>query len=670
MAAMTETQPQTQPHLPPVPRRLLLALTVIAAVLAGATGPLPPQEASAAPTWVIPEHRETTVLQWLGPLTDGAQLTPEWRIADVAIVPDGLRLHLRDKSAAAGPWATLRLEGQSPSLALDLPTNLPAAPARAVQTAAAMLRLPGPFELSQPVARPPQVVSWRLLAMAYLTLRFFSVLTALFAAVWLLRRLPRELWLPYAGLTLLAGGARLWLSPATFLHEFYHVAESLSLLAGQPGFFNGYGGPALYSALVPWLGWNPAWMFAVNGIAATLTVPALARLTAIIWRDERAGLVAGLLLALSPLHLRWAAAEDQWVLGAAWTILALAAWLDAMAMDDRLAALIALLAGVLAMQARPELMPLPALLLAFALVHRLAWLPAWLRRRDAWLTIAVAGLAAWPLVLLMFNRPPPPVAGLEHLTAWTSAQWRNPVWTPVPLQWLSVLALGVALWLRRWTVLLVALVAVVWTALPEVFYGASGPFVERTQLLSAALALGVTAGVLPLLLQPLPARVWFAGLLLLMLVAVHDRLPAITALHAQQREWSFLRDHVPQLQPPKRLLAPAHKSLDHFPIMLFPPQRAPQLLSQEDVVATRRWPLPGRDLFYYQSMACWFAEPDEPPVPPGMHPRCAAVRDHYVMEPVVVTELAGPVGPLLRPTQASGYQIGFFRLTAVRADAP
>ncbi len=661
----------TLPNLPPVSRRWVLGFVVLAALVAGVTGPLPPPpEQAEAPTWVIAAHQESAVLQWLGPLTDGAQLTPEWRVADVAIAPEGLRLHLRDRSAQPGPWATLRVDCQPPKLALDLPDGLPPDVAQTVQVAAAALRLPGPFHLTQPVARPRPVVSWHSLALAYLTLRFFSVLTALFAALWLARGLPRALWLPYAALTVLAAVARAWLSPATFLHEFYHVDESLSQLAGQPGFFNGYGGPALYSALVAWLHADPAWMFAVNGLASTLSVPALARLATRVWRDERAGIAAGLLLALSPMHLRWGAAEDQWILGTAWTLLALAAWLDALDTDDAFAALVGLLAAVLAMHARPELLPLPVLLLALALVHQRAWLARWLRTRDAWLALAVAAVALWPMALLLLHRTPPPHATLEYIKLWPHAQWRNPVWTPLPLQILSAVAVALALAQRRWRVVVVALAAVVWIVLPMLFYGAVGPFLQRTQLLSDALALGVTAGALPQLLGVLPQPIWLAGLLLALLVTVHDRVPEITALHAQQREWTFLHDHVPELPPAKRLLAPAGKSFDHFPILLFPAQTAPQLLALEDVFASHRWPLPGRDLLYYQSMACWFVDSGQRIAPRDIQPMCAAVRAHYAMEPLAVAELEGPVGPMLLSPPQPRFPVGFYRLTAVRSDAP
>jgi hypothetical protein len=667
---MTDAAPHLQPKLP---RGLLPGIVLIAAIVAGVTGPLPPREQPAAPAWVIPEHQEAAVLAWLGPLTDGAQLTPTWRVADVAIAPDALRLNLQGKppqpepNAVAEPnWVTLRLDCTPPKLAVELPPRLPPEIAQTVQVAAAALKMPGPFQLAQPVARSQPIVSWQLLALAYLTLRFFSVLAALLAAVWLFGRLPRSLLLPYLALTLLAGVARAWLSPATFLHEFYHVDEALSSLAGQPGFFNGYEGPALYSALVPWLHWDPSWLFAVNFLASTLTVPALARLAATLWDDERAGLAAGLLLALSPLHLRWGAAEDQWILATAWAVLALAAWLDALAQDDWLAALVALLAAVLAMHARPELLPFPVLLLGLALAHRRAWLLPWLRTRRAWLTLVVAAVALWPMALLLLHRPEAPRASLEHLQPWRASQWRNVAWTPLFLQILSVVALALALFGRRWSVLVLLLGAAVWTALPMLFYGPNGPFLERTQLLSTAWLLAIVAGALPLLLRAVPQPVWLAGLLLAMLVAVQDRYPAITAIHAQQREWLFLRDTVPKLAPPKRLLALSGHTLDRFPVVLFAPDAQPTLLSQEEAVTAHRWPVPGADLLYYQSMACWFAEPDEPMPPPGMHPRCAAVRDHYVLQPVAVTELAGPVGPLLRPTQGGGYQVGFFRLIEAR----
>ncbi len=668
MRAMTVASLPEQLAVSPTPRCVVAVAVIVAGLFAVLTGPLPPREQVETANWTVPEHRETDVLKWLGPLSDGAHLTSEWRIADVAIESTGLKLHLRDPSDAPGPWASLRLDGQPPKLLLDLPPQLPPDIRQRVQAATAKFVLPGPFVRTQPILRPPPLVSWSLLAAAYLTLRFFSALTLLLAGVWLARRLPRRLWLPYLALTALAAAARLWLSPATFLHEYYHVDESLGLLAGQPGFFNGYGGPALYSALVPWLPADPTWMFAVNGLAATLTVPVLGRLAASLWNDERAGLAAGLVLALLPLHLRWSAAEDQWILGTAWAVLALAAWLDAIDTNDRLAALVALLSAVLASQARLELIPFPAMLVVLAFLRQRGWLLTWLRVRINGLMLLIALLAAWPIALVLVNRPQPPQATLEHLQLWRDMQWRNSDWTPLPLQMLSVLSLVLALVRRNFVVLAIALAFLLWIGLPTVFYGATGPFLERTQLLSCALAVSVAVGALPLVLHALPTRIWLAGLLLMALVAVQDRRAAITALSGQQQEWTFLHAHLPLQNPPKRLLALAGQTLDRFPTMLFPDAIAPQILSQEEAVRTHNWPTPAPDLLYYQSMRCWFSQVDEPPVPLGhMHPLCAAVSAHYAMEPVAVADLPGPVGPMLTPLTPPPYKVGFFRLTGVQA---
>lgn len=645
--------------MPLIPRAFWLMAPLLAGVLTALTGPLPPPEQPPLRTWNIAPGQEREVVQWLGPLTDGAQLPGNVHISGVQIAQNHLQLELAGENSPIG-LVTLTPVGQPLELQTALPPNLPPDLANFIRNGARHLPLPGPFALSQPQLRPPPLVPWTILAAGYATLRFFSLLTLLFSALWFWRTQPKQR-LPYALLTILAALLRWKLSPPTFLHELYHVDESLSSLAGQPGFFNGYAGPALYSALVPWLHMNPAPIFAIHLVASTLCVPLLGRLAAHVWQNPQAGYVAALLLAFSPLHLRWGMAEDQWILGTFWALLALTLWLEALQTDYLLPLLLALLATSLGLQTRPELLPLPLLLLLLARGQ----VRVWVRRPRVWLCLLLATLATWPLLLLLLHRPDPPPATLEHLLALPHlSQWLDPTWTPLPLLWFSVLALVLALVSRRVDVLLLTLAALVWTGIPLLFFGSPGPFLQRTQLFPTALLLVLAAGALPNLLNTLPLRLWLAGLVFLLSLALHDRLQPVTQLFAQQREWEFLHANVMKLPLTQQLLAPAGNFPDRFPIALFAQHPPPELVNQDLALAQNRWPEPGQKTLYYQSMACFIADQYGRPPPAGQHPRCQAVQDRYVLEPVLTTTLDAPGDLPLWHSLPGHFPVGFWRLKA------
>ncbi len=68
-------------------------------------------------------------------------------------------------------------------------------------------------------------------------------------------------------------------------------------------------------------------------------------------------------------------------------------------------------------------------------------------------------MALWPLALLMLHRPEMPLPVPSHVHLEGTSQWLNEDWTPLSLQWLSAVALCLAVFTRRWTVLPVVLTA-------------------------------------------------------------------------------------------------------------------------------------------------------------------------------------------------------------------
>ena len=165
-------------------------------------------------------------------------------------------------------------------------------------------------------ARPSTVIptSYTLLAASF-------VLLVLGTVHILYREAKAQRPSPYAVLALglvwvVALALRLILSPRTFLHEYYHIAETvLAYQTGEMALAYGNTGPALFRWVGAILGRpeDVQVIFVTNAVIASLAIPAVALLDLALMRSWPRALCAAVLLCVLPQHLRFSAAEDLFV---------------------------------------------------------------------------------------------------------------------------------------------------------------------------------------------------------------------------------------------------------------------------------------------------------------------------------------------------------------------
>lgn len=523
----------------------------------------------------------------------------------------------------------------------------------------------GPVRL-EPVDRAILLsVALLLLGTAYILRREWRaappapLAVALLAAVWA------------AGLAL-----RLLLSPHTFLHEYYHIAETISgHLTGSIVPAYGHTGPVLFRVVAAVVGRpsDVAVIFVTNAVLASLAIPAVALLDLALLRSWPRALCAAVLLAVLPLHLRFSAAEDLFVTALSFGLWAAALFALALRTRRLVDLLCAALALALAMQTRPEMLFFPAVLVVLVL----ATAPRQWRMLFAWPTLLALGVLAALLVPrlielhgVLTSSPSPPAAlpSLQHFLA--TLVLLDPAVTP-PLYWLLLLGgLAWGAWRAPGVIAWVVAVFFGYTLFSMSMFD-NPPYRLRAQLLPTSFTVLAAAGIAPAWLALWRRRrrlgVLSGGLALL---AVATLLVAsgrgfVTELRDQQLEWAFLERSVPQLPEQGTLLAAVQvggRNLDAFPDVLL--ARAQKRYALVDVRQAARgevaWPQADGELLFYQGMFCYFAFFEEPP-PEPMTEFCRAVHERYVAEPLLVEELDVPGFSLLRYADPP-YRIGFFRL--------
>ncbi|MCC6847413.1 MAG: glycosyltransferase family 39 protein [Deltaproteobacteria bacterium] len=490
---------------------------------------------------------------------------------------------------------------------------------------------------------------------------------------------------PVAAVTALllvcAGGLalRLTLSPWTFLHEYYHIAETVSAhLSGEAALGYGRTGPALFRLVgrVFGDGGEVRSIFLTNALLSTAAVPAAAMLVLAVFRSWPQAVCAALLLAVWPQHLRFSAAEDLFVQAITfglWSLALFASHQRTRRFED---ALLGGLAASLATQARPEMIFFPLVVVAFLLcTEPRAWRT--LLARPMLLTAAVlAGLLvphAFDVAsaLREARAPAPQVPSPQRYLA--TLVLFDPRITPVvyPL----TIAAGAAWYAMRrpgWLLWIVS-VYVGFTALGLSIFD-NPQYHLRTQSLPTSYLVLLGAGVAPLWMaawrtrRRLGAVVGIAFVVGSAIGVVARWRGFVGELKDQQLEWAFLERQVPQLPPQGTLLTAVEAgghNLDAFPEFLL--ARSGRRYTLVDVRSAARgtvaWPPPAGDVLFYQGMFCYFAFDDEP-APEPMTPACLAVHERYDAEPLSVEDLRTEGYSSLRYAQGGRgvYRIGFFRL--------
>ena len=659
----------------PMPRKSLLLLTILLCAL--------PAPLRAEAPRVLRAGSEQAVLDWLKPLAEDAPIAPGWLLRDIRLDPHQVRLRAEATAGKAETWLTLGAPTADP---LEIPLGdvalrcAPDTPREVCSAAANTLNqahsVPFPWQAATRTLTP----GWSALkaspatAAARVTLLIAWILLA-FATMRLLRRRWQALqpprWLPgtLAVVTLLGLGVRLWLSPRTFLHELYHIRETTAFLFGPSEFANGETLPALVNAVDALTGGAEQALFWTNLALATLTVPAATLCDLALFGRPLRALAAGLLVALLPLHVRFSASEELWIAGVLLSLWSLALWLDWLKRAERLSLLGATLATALAMQARPELLLLPAAhaLLTLCVLPPARWLPL---LRDRRLYAGLLGVAAlcWHVPFDLQFR----AGDLPHVVLPTLAGLRLQHHVldsrVTSLASLGLLALGLAWGLRHAprAYLWLVLTSQAWVLLALSMFAPAGAFVLRAQLWPAVLLCLAMAGSAELVAAWWHPRWVLAALALTAGVQLGARTAFLTGLGTQQQEWQFLLDALPRLPEHARVLAVADpKALDGFPADLLARKgHTFEVLDLAQVDRTGQWPRPAADLLFYQGMFCWFAWQPRAPAPAGLQPACRNALAHYRAAPVRLRRLPGPVSsaPEHAAVGATGFAVGFFHL--------
>jgi hypothetical protein len=659
-------------------RRLYVAAAVVAVAgvlivrwWAGEQGP-----------FVIPAGREDAVLKLLEPLHLGGTVIDGWVLQNVEIDRDVVRLEVQKPPV---PGVTIELLHWSRrgdlvvagEVALRPSPGTPPAVLEAVRKALAPNKGSAAVWTREASDEIPFL---------HLRLRLRELLLAAMAAllvstvVSLVRRfdtsvVPPAAMVSFAAITALATALRFTLSPATFLHEYYHTSQSLpNLLGAWDGGQYGLTGASIYSAVNQIFGGEERAVFTSNALLASMTVPAVILLDLSLRRSWATALLSGLLVALLPVHLRFSASEDLWIPGILFSVWSLAAWAAWLRRADGLTLAVAVIALALAMQSRPELLALPAAhaLLVFVLRPPREWLRTFFGPATL---VALAGLA-----LLLARR------GIDfvnmhgaipslHLAGLDSIALADPTFTPGALLILCALGGLVGLLRRPRETLWLAVLTAMFALIPAYAFG-NAPCRWRTQILSAVFA-GMLAGGVPLGVDFPAIRRWATPIVCVaaagwVALGLWQRLDRVTELLDAQLEWAFLRDTVAKLPEQGDLIAyfkPPEGTqgldwIDPFPSFLL--DRHEKRLGQIDlreIGGERSWPEPRPGLLYYQGMDCWGSMRAVTFSP--MRDRCMAIAEHYEMRPLHVATL-DTVGYSFANYARGPFRIGFFEVTGVR----
>lgn len=474
---------------------------------------------------------------------------------------------------------------------------------------------------------------------------------------------------------------RLGLSPRTFLHEYYHIAETVTgYLIGEASPAYGKTGPALFR-LVAGVLQRPddvQVIFLTNAVLASLAIPAVALFDLALSKSWARALCAAMLLCVLPQHLRFSAAEDlfiQAVTFGLWTLALFALYVRTRRLEDALCAATAL---SLAVQTRPEMTVFPAVLVVLVLLAE----PRSWRVLFAWRTLLALMLAVALLIprFLDLRRAlaegGPSVAGDLDVRRYLGALvLLDPRVTP-PIYWL-LSALGLLWGVRRNPGLCVwVLVVFVGFTLATFALFDNPQYHLRAQLLPGSFVVLLAAGVAPLWMEAWGRRraaalAAGAGVLVVLGVAVVVGWRGfVTELRDQQLEWAFLERTVPLLPERGRLLTTVEVGgyrLNAFPdFLLWREGKSYEMIDVRRAAAGEvPWPGAGDDLLFYQGMFCHFAALPDEPLPDPLSATCRAVHERYEVEPLLIEDL-DTQGYSYMPYGPAPFRIGFFRLRALR----
>ncbi len=642
-------------------RRFTFVVTCLAAALGSAAARAEPTDAA----WNLPRGAEAAVLTWLEPLHDEADVVAGWRLNKIALEETKLRLCV--ESANDGKSACALVTPEKSALILSCEPTLPApvcarfhavldgrmlsaSPWHHAEKAVAVKDRPPPWWHVSPRQRADAAWLVWLLALAVT-----------------LQRLPRR-WPPIrtagvAAVTLLSLTVRLLWSPRTFLHEGYRIDLHTQFLRDGSIWPYGEGLTSAAVALQRLTGLNVDALFLLNLGLSTLAVPFCLAFAGRLFAWNRGVWAGGILLALSPLLVRWSACEEPGPLLLLMTSTAAFAahlWLDENP-RLRIPALVLTTAScVLTVHARPEWLPFPLLLLL------LPWTTGQRPRMPPILFLAAALVAGYLIAPLWLDRR----GSLQHLpnvdltaAARVIALW-DPRLTLPGYALVFVAGLVRALQLaRRPTLWLLAAIGCT-TAMGLMFFATEGPYAERMQFVPVAWSALLAGQAVNWLPQRWSARLTTGIAGAFAVAQLLYCLPEVTRLYTLQTQWQAQQVAAQLLPNHARLIARADGSMDHFPRIAF--DRAGKqvvLVDLSGLVTSNAWPT-GDDVYLWLGMACWLEPMSDAPDLTTPRATCDAVRRRLTLAPVRewhLTEVGTPPHPHV-PMPPGGYVVGLYRV--------
>ncbi|MEZ4265757.1 MAG: hypothetical protein R3F39_05210 [Myxococcota bacterium] len=631
---------------------------------------------------------QAKVLRALAPYGPGAAVVEGWTIGDVALSEDQVRVALRSEGAAAAlllaapdtPGERLALTA-SFAVRLEAPTPPPPGLDAAAATIIAALQAndrggiwmviedaptgdagasadgggPSASTRGPPPPAPAELVDLRLLLVLILALALALALSdrrALTLAIGQPTRAPAAL-AALSALFAVAVLARELLGPMTFLHENAHGVFRLEQFAGLVAERRPMAGQTALQQLVATI--TPPSVTSVTRVTAwlaALQAPLTALTARALGLRPAASLLAGLLVALLPLHIRISASEDAFPVAATWlTAATFAAAVAARSRSFRwLAASLLFVAG--AGHFRPAMYAagLP-IVLAIPLVGGPTALRAALRSPMAWfapLLFFVAAADDIAAIATALGGPVPLTAGWWRAPSIRSWPLLDPDATP---RWLPAVAAAGLIWalatprLRGaalWLALLLASLSFVYTS------DNGWPAALRYSVAYAFVLVLAAALAVDLALARVALPRWRLALAALAVVAagwsLAARAPFVSHRYAQQRELDFQFSQVlPQLlsAPPGVIVTPwpdlngmqgtlVTTHLREAGYRVVDPSVAQALLAD---------PKPDRPLYWYRGLACYARPESDPEVRAAAASACEAVEALGPWEPLAEAAL-------------------------------
>ena len=496
----------------------------------------------------------------------------------------------------------------------------------------------------------------------------------------------REVWnhrslLPFVAALLMVSivglALRMWVSPHTFLHEYYHIAETIGsylIEDGNPTY--GRGGPAMFRLAAALLN-KPGsvdLIFWVNALLSTLAIPAIACAALAITKRRSHALGSALYLCALPHHLRFSSSEILFVPAvtfALWSLALIALYLRSGRLVDVLSGVVAL---ALAVRCRPEMVVFPGLLIVLVVVMG----PGKWRRLFEWRTLlafvvlcALSVTRLFELSHVAGSGPSPSLIGWGRYVDQLILGFPD----VTPSVYLILLLAGGGWLIRNKPGLLVWVIVLFFGYTFSSLSLFSNPqYSLRAQFLPNSFTPLVAGAALAALVDLLGNRqkralVGVATVAMILAVSmVASAYPFITELRDQQLEFDFLDRTVPHL-PEKGVLLAAVRGggdqLNAFPEFLL--QRDGKRIEVQDVRSLGQGavalPIESGEVLYYQGMYCYFAFRDEPTPNPIAAP-CQNVHHRFRLEPLHIVDLHTKGYSLLRyANNGNGpYRIGFYRV--------